>query len=468
MAGLRLWSFGLLVLLALPSSAHALSKEMEEFYKLFSEPSDAEAAPTPAPRRRSSKPKPAPNVQIQSQPLRISGSYRGEAAARLVAPRHFSKLRSTFLLAGTGAYSENLSYKVSGRLRYDSIYDLTDHYPKPVKDDQRWDAHLRDTYIDYSHGPWDTRIGKQQIVWGEAVGSFVADVVNAKDFRELILQDFESIRIPEWGMNLEYTHDQFHAEGIWLPFPEMHQIARPGGEFEIPMPLPDALIRYGPAEKPTRSLENSQYGTRLAYRPEGWDVAAFVLRTWDKFPVYRVAFDPASQTFLFTETHPRQTIEGFTISTEIRDVVYKGEMVYIGNKSFQSTDLSRPQGLIEKDVVNYLLGADLHFGKWRTLYQFNQQYILDHESAIYRQDAFESTVAIYIGGEFLNNRLLPELTLVKSVDSTDILARPKITYKFLSQWRLSAGLDLLGGPRDDFFGAYRDYSRAYTEVRFDF
>jgi len=39
------------------------------------------------------------------------------------------------------------------------------------------------------------RLGRQQIVWGEAIGTFVTDVVNPKDFREFVLPDFSELRI---------------------------------------------------------------------------------------------------------------------------------------------------------------------------------------------------------------------------------------------------------------------------------
>lgn len=82
---------------------------------------------------------------------------------------------------------------------------MTDKYPENVKDDQEWDLELRDAFFDYSQGSFDWRIGKQQIVWGEAMALFVADIINAKDLREYVLPEFEQMRLNQWSAVMTYT-----------------------------------------------------------------------------------------------------------------------------------------------------------------------------------------------------------------------------------------------------------------------
>ncbi len=87
--------------------------------------------------------------------------------------------------------SSDINFTLRGRFFYDAVFDWTDNYSEKVEEDQEADSDLRDAFMDISLGNWDFRLGKQQIVWGEAVGIFMADVVNAKDLREFILPDFE-------------------------------------------------------------------------------------------------------------------------------------------------------------------------------------------------------------------------------------------------------------------------------------
>ena len=400
--------------------------------------------------------------------LHLSGNLRNETAFRLSPPDQLSKLRTLGYLAGTGQWSEEFSYKVSGRLWYDAVYDMTDHYPRPVEDDQKKDGELRDTYVDFSHQDWDVRLGKQQIVWGEAVGLFYADVVNAKDLREFVLPDFEFIRIPEWSSDVEYTHESFHAELIWLPFPEMDKVGRPGSEYAFVQPAPPgAQVVYGPESDPAQSLGNSEVGGRLSYQVAGWDFGAFHLRTWDKFPVYTVSEQPGEVAL--TATHPRLTLDGATFSKEVNEVVLKGEFIYNWQKYFQSTDPSNPTGIVPKDFMDCLLGADYVFpGKLDTALQLGQRIIRNYQPDLFQQREVRTLVTLWLKRPFWDDQLEPEVILVKDLNSTDAMVRPKISYKLTSHWRITLGVDLFGGAPDGLFGEFADRNRGYTELRYDF
>ena len=398
----------------------------------------------------------------------LSGYLREEAAFRVYKPGQLSKLRTIGYLAGTGRYSDAISYKVSGRLWYDGVFDLTRHYPQAVVDDEKVDAQLRDAYADVSHGDWDVRVGKQQIVWGEAIGLFYADVVNAKDLREFVLPDFEFIRVPEWATDAEYTSGDFHAEGIWLPWPEMDKVGRPGAEYAFPLSLPPNIpVTFGPAQKPADSLDNGEAGARLSYRANGWDLGIFHLRTWDKSPVYAGSLQPGLLTL--TETHPRLTIEGATFAKEIHDVIVKGEFVYNWKKYFQSADPSAANGIVPKDYMDYLLGADYTFSnKVESTLQIGQRMIRNYESDLFEQKPLQTTLTLWLRRSFLDKRLEPEALVVKDLGSTDLMLRPKIAYKFFDHWKATLGADIFDGPGDGQFGEFGNRDCIYSEVQYAF
>src|SRR5207302_7821586 len=118
-------------------------------------------------------------------------------------------------LGAQGAFNEQVKWKLSGRVDYDAVYDLTNFYPPDVRKDQRLNFYARENYLDLGAGNWDFRLGRQHIVWGEVVGLFFADVVSAKDQREFILPEFEILRIPQWAARAEYSRNDFHAELVW-------------------------------------------------------------------------------------------------------------------------------------------------------------------------------------------------------------------------------------------------------------
>ena len=70
------------------------------------------------------------------------------------------------------------------------------------------------------------RIGKQQVVWGEADGIKLLDVINPQDFREFILDDFDDSRIPLWMMNAQInTSDSGILQLLVIPDTSTHKLA---------------------------------------------------------------------------------------------------------------------------------------------------------------------------------------------------------------------------------------------------
>ncbi len=400
---------------------------------------------------------------------RFSGWMKQEIAERIGSSPQLSKFRTVAASALTGEFTEGLSYKVSGRLWYDGVFDLTHHYPRSVSDDQKTDAQIRDTYIDASHNNWDIRVGKQQIVWGEALGLFYADQVNAKDLREFVLPDFDFIRIPEWATDIEYSHADFHAEAIWLPWPTMSRVARPGAEYAFALHTPPAMpVTLGREQSPRDSLGNGEVGGRLGYVLGGWDIGAFHLRTWDKLPVYITSIDPSAGLVL-TATHPRLTLDGFTVSKDIEGYVFKGEAVYYSGKYFQTTDPAIADGILRKDFVDYVAGLDHTFGdKWSVSAQMSQRLVRGYETSLYQQKALRTLAAVGIRHPLWDDRIDADVLVIRDLTTPDMMTRPRLIYKMTSHWRIMTGLDMFSGRSDGLFGEFRNRSRGYFEIRYDF
>ena len=117
----------------------------------------------------------------------IKGFVQFEAARTTADPEHWSKLRTRAELGSTGKLGDSLKWKLGARFDYDFVYGINDFYPADVEKNQRYNIEPRENYLDYSAGNWDFRLGKQHVVWGEMVGLFFADVVSARDLRELLL-----------------------------------------------------------------------------------------------------------------------------------------------------------------------------------------------------------------------------------------------------------------------------------------
>lgn len=206
--------------------------------------------------------------------IKLGGYADFSGAYTYPEPGHWSKLRARVELGASGQLGGGMKWKIVGRVDADAAPDLEDHYySRSVRSDQRWDASLREAYLDIPAGDWELRLGRQHVVWGEMVGFFFADVVSARDMREFLLPEFESLRIPQWAARAEYFGGDTHFELLWVPHPSFDRIGKPGTDFYPYPSIPAGThVSY---DKPSRSLGNGNWGLRVSRLIAGWDLTAF-------------------------------------------------------------------------------------------------------------------------------------------------------------------------------------------------
>jgi len=120
-----------------------------------------------------------------------------------------SSFKNTFDLETEFKLSENLSFFFHPRFFYDLAYevrnqDIFDENQEKLGHTQRSEW-LRDCFLDYTSDTLDIRIGKQQVVWGQADGLPFLDRVMPFDLSYYWLLDFADIRIPLWMIKVEYS-----------------------------------------------------------------------------------------------------------------------------------------------------------------------------------------------------------------------------------------------------------------------
>ena len=92
---------------------------------------------------------------------------------------------------------EEATFTFIGRGVYDSVYDFRDRY-----DDLsggNFESTIREAFVDFVVPPFTLRLGKQQVVWGEADNFRALDVINPLDLSwHWSRESWEDIRIPLW------------------------------------------------------------------------------------------------------------------------------------------------------------------------------------------------------------------------------------------------------------------------------
>lgn len=414
----------------------------------------------------------APQAVRTEEGLPLRGFFETQLAYTYSNPDHWSGVLGRLELGTHGHLGDGVKWKVTGRAEYNAAYDLTNFYADSVKRDQRAKFQFGETYLDFSTGSLDWRVGRQQIVWGEMVGLFFADVVSAKDLRTFILPDFQVLRVPQWAIRPEYFKGDFHAELVWIPFPTYDDIGRPfepgkpgsGTDF-YPYPVsPAGVPLIADEKKPGYGLDHTNYGLRLSQLSHGWDFSGFWYSSMDSQPTfYRDAANPQ----VFYPRHDRIWQAGGTVAKDFQSFVLKAEAVYTDGRRFNVTDLSPGDGLVQQNTLDWVVGLDFNPStETRLNAQLFQRIFFDH-AANTLFDQYESGISLLAHHKLAHN-WEAEALLIHSLNRNDWMLRPKLTWSIQPNWRMNMGVDVFSGPPTGLFGQYDNQDRVYTELRHDF
>ena len=409
----------------------------------------------------------------EETPIRFGGFLDVLPAYTYSDPSHWSRAVARLQLTAQGEIAERVKWKLGARIDVDPVYYASNFYLEPVKQNQRFDVFYRENYLDFSAGDWDFRIGAQQIIWGEVVGIFVADVVSAKDEREFLLPSFDIIRIPQVAARAEYTTGDSHLELIWIPIPAFDNIGKPGSDFypaRLPSPTPSQVAdQFQDPVKPGRQLSNSSYGVRGNTLIDGWDLAAFYYRSFSASPTfYRLPSGALDPPFTFQPRYDHIWQTGGTLSKDLSEFVLRAETVYTHGLGYSVTDLATPQGVVFRPTLDYILSAEFSLpGDTRVNVQGFQRVFFGGSVSdfVVKSDGFGASILV---STKLGATLEPQILWIQNFKDAGGLVRPRLNWLAAKNMNLGFGVDIFTGPASGFFGRYNNRDRVYAELRYDF
>jgi hypothetical protein len=387
-----------------------------------------------------------------------------EFAYRLHDPGDVAKLRTTGWLEGKYTFSDTVSVRAATRAWYDAVFDATDRYPANVERDQRTDVSLREAVLQVSKGDVDVRVGRQQIVWGEAIGTFVTDVVNPRDFREFLLPDFSEIRIPIWAFDVTYRFaPNVSLEGVWTPDTRPHTLPKQGAEFQfapIPYRFRNPVVRL-PDRADEFSLARSEGGVRLSALRDGWDTSLIYYDQADKSPVFfqrRQPQPPGPDVIVLEPRHPRLHIVGATLGKSLEPVVLRGEAALSIGKRYATTDPHDADGVVRRDTLDYLIGVDYtFFSAVDAALQLGQKVLMGPATHLKYgavEDRVTTSAALRLTAGFLDNTLNPSVLFVVNANRGDARLSPRLEWLATGSVTVTAGADLFAGGTHTLYGQF--------------
>jgi hypothetical protein len=420
----------------------------------------------------------APATDDWRERVRIRGRVAEEFAYRLHDPGDVSKLRTVGWLEGKVTFSEAVSLRLATRAWYDAVFDATDRYPGNVERDQQTSLSLRAAVLALSHGDLDVRIGRQQIVWGEAIGTFVTDVVNPRDFREFILPDFSEIRIPIWAVDAVHRLGPgVVLEGVWTPDTRGHTLPKEGAEFQFAPPafrFRQPVVRR-PDDRDEFSLARSEGGLRLSVLVRGWDTSLIYYDAADKSPVLfqsRQPRPPGPDVIVLEPRHPRVRIVGATLTRSIEPVVVRSEAAMTIGKRYETTNPLDRDGVVRRDTLDYLVGVDgTLVSRLDAALQVSQKVLLGSAAHVARgavEDRVTTSVALRLGTSVVEDRLEATVLFAVNVNRADFRVSPRLDWLVSGAMTVSVGADLFEGPHRTLYGQFDDNDRVYLTTTWRF
>lgn len=401
----------------------------------------------------------------------VDGFWQNELAYAYQDPEHYSKFKNHLRLAWTGAVDNKFRWKVSGHLIYDPVFEFENFYPDKVEDDQKLDGYIYETYADFSLGTWELRLGRQLIVWGEAVGLFFADVVSGLDLREFVLPEFELIRLPQWAARAEYFGENFYGEVVYIPLVTTDNIGEFGAEFYPISPNivpPGVTLRVLDENVPRDAGSEFGFGMRGAYLKNGWDASIFYYTSPDRTAAFerRVSLQP-QPTITLRPIHERIHQFGSTIAKDLDAVLLKAEAVYTKDRLASVSRLTDLDGLVETDELRYLVSSEWAIDQHRINVQFFQTWYVDHDEDMTPSEV-ESGFSVLLDSTQFHRDVTPEILWIRNLNRDEWLLQAKIEWRFIKNWRVTLGTDVFSGPADSLLGQYDDKDRVYYELRYSF
>ena len=349
------------------------------------------------------------------------------------------------------------------------------YYQYPYQDDY---FDFRELYMDIYTKKLDLRIGKQQIVWGQADGVFITDIVSPLNLTEFLLWDFNEIRMGVTAVKAKYyPHQDHNIEVVWIPvftpsiLPDSNSIWQPVQEFPAP-----PTFNYSKADVPL-NIENSEIFIRYSLNKSAIDLQLIGAYTWDDTPTMHVQKEfgidsttvppsPYLKGLNITPEHHRLTMVGGNFSSMVQDFILRGEVAYYQGKYFQTTDPLASDALVQKDYVNYVVGLDRTIGTWKLSGQFIQKIILDHSELMTNNDV-DNLMTVLVSHTMMRDLIRLELFSYIGLTNEDALIRIRGFYFPYDGLGIELGTNIFVGDQG-LFGQYHNNSMIYTRIKYSF
>ena len=356
-------------------------------------------------------------------------------------------------------------FDIESRLNSDDELSNYAHMSEPIVSGEHEYMAIRELYWQAGFETSYWRIGKQQVVWGEADGIKLLDVVNPQSYREFILEEFDDSRIPLWMVNGEF---QLSEEGtlqvLWVLDTSTHELAPSSSPFAFTSPVlvPDSSaipegvsVSLEDAESPETELENSDFGLRYTSFINNWDYSLNYLYHYVDDAVISGSLKGSTLT-LIGDYKPSHLLGG-SASSVFGDWILRTEIAYETDR-YHRTQTQVP-GVDKADQLGFLVGLDYQgITDYFISMQWFQSNVLGQTGDLVKKRQ-ENTVSLMVERSVFNETLLLKWLHLHSTDHGDGVLQPQLSYNLESDLDIFVSMDLFYGDDDGLYGQFDEADR---------
>ena len=429
----------------------------------------------------------------------------------------FQMGRGTLQLETTVKLHERAKFFLLFRGVRELEYDAEVDVPSGFYDEED----VREIYLDVDiTEQFHVRIGRQQVVWGEADYLRILDIINPRDLGwHIQLEPWEDIRTPNYMIRAFYRFPSIlrsSLEVVWVPGwdDEEDRVNRlpPDGisaigrwtphPTDIPQDLPPGPINLNQhitQNFPSRSVKDSNFGLRWEAMIGDFQFALAYYYTFNYDPVIVLKdqtvgfslFPLAVNIDLFVDLeHERIHIPGASCNYywDRIGTVIRGEFALYVDQPYNAWEIVEMMGtestnyfsMTKKHTIKYMIGLDRptmirwlnKYSAWLLTGQFVQNIILDHEDNIvvtgYTTPIDDVVTQIAVGAQtnYMHGKLWPTIGGAYDFNGA-FLVQLALEYKPNDWWRINLKSNLFFAHSDyESLGLFRNKDELILELIF--
>ena len=358
-------------------------------------------------------------------------------------------------------------------VRFDGLVKLMlphDHRARALNNkDYLLETNLREFYAQTSRGRLSLKAGKQIVIWGEAEGSAVTDVISPRDQSEFLFTSLENSRRGQ----IMLTTDYFSTRGRWTlilnPDAQSNRYPDAGTEYAFPSLAmqPGVSVEDEPL---SFALKNTEIGLRWWKNLGSTDVSIMAANLLSNDPVYKLEGLDSLGRLVFRTTYPRYYMAGMTFNHSRGNFLFKGEIAYKTGRCFTSADPFDTDRLADLDLIQAAFAMEYDAnGAYRLYLEASNQYLPGWTPTISGARRNESAIVAIWSKSFLNDTLEFSYTFGLQLQDKDIFQQASFSYDINDKLNVTSELTIIS-PQDRLstLGFFGDKDRLSISIKYYF